>query len=1111
MKVYERTGWKKLVWILVLAIVITSVPVSFVEKADASTSYTFGPNVTGVLDGDTLTISGTGNIYHNGHTNSPIYSVRESIKNIVIKSGVTSIGHYTFQHCNNLASITIPDSVTSIGYMAFQDTYKLSSITLLGNANTTIDSTAFTNAGRDVTPKYAYAYPANTNAISAVTTAGYTVNNIRNFTFGPSVTGVLMGDTLTISGTGAMTDFTSTGSPIYSVRTTIKNVIIESGVTSVSNNAFRGCSSLASVVIPEGVTSIGNAAFYMCRSLTSVVIPESVTSIGDYAFFSCVSLSEITFPKVANATIGINAFSNAGLNVNPKYAYVLSGNTSFISAVTAAGYTPAYLLGEDVIGILNGNTVTISGTGPMTDFAAGSSPIYDVKDSIVNVIIEDGVTSVGSSVFDSCTNLKTVSLPNSLTGINSRAFTNTGITSINIPKSAQLIGTGTGGPLYYTTFLSTITVDSENPYYTVVDNVLYSKDMSTLVKYPSLRTGTLTIPQSVTSVQSASVSYAPYLDKIIIEGTSNPTISAWGGPGNYMPGLGTSVPGGTTIYTQAANTMMITAANAHGYTVEYLDTTPPVITLTPNTTSPTNQNVEIMINITDSDSGVAIKKYAEGFPAAAYFATGGLYIPSDYYSIYATRNGMWTVYAKDNAGNEVINTITISNIDKEAPQMGYSVDGSPTNQDVVITTYITDTGSGVTVKKWASGNQSKAYFSTGGTAFTESTFAVSTNNTYTVYAKDAAGNESIITIPVDTIDKVPPTAPSLSANTTSPTNQNVSVTITYSGDSTIKEYKIGNSGTWKGYNSAVSVIANNTVYARARDAAGNWSNEGSLVVSNIDKVLPVITITPVTTDPVAVMSIAVEITDAGGIAVRKFASGDRTAAYFQTGGDVFTENSITFDELIENGVYTVYAKDTAGNEAVQKITISNIDRIIRVTHPINAVWEYDPNTDTVSTTGIDITNNSVFGVDGCLAVEQVDEPGIYQIDHGTQSWLSGQPVLMWNELSTTAGLSELVLELAFIDGSNTYQSGIDLDGVPLDVFMIGVLMPPIFRLDKNSSVTYVVRPLKDTESDAYLVGKSWDRQYSFKHKLIFTFSMSDPNKPFRGGGSGDPIIPGDPV
>ena len=92
-------------------------------------------------------------------------------------------------------------------------------------------------------------------------------------------------------------------------------------------------------------------------------------------------------------------------------------------------------------------------------------------------------------------------------------------------------------------------------------------------------------------------------------------------------------------------------------------------------------------------------------------------------------------------------------------------------------------------------------------------------------------------------DKTPPAEATLSADITDPTNQGVTVTISYPDDAAVKEYKVGESGTWTAYTAPVVVPDNDTVYARGTDAVGNVSNVTSMTVSNIYKIAPVTTAT----------------------------------------------------------------------------------------------------------------------------------------------------------------------------------------------------------------------------------------------------------------------------
>jgi hypothetical protein len=111
---------------------------------------------------------------------------------------------------------------------------------------------------------------------------------------GTSLTWSLSGTTLTISGTGAMPDYTPGQTPWESYRTSITTVVIDNGVASIGRFAFSEFFHLTSVSIPSSVTDIITYAFSGCDDLTSINIPSSVTSIGDDAFSRCSSLTSIS-------------------------------------------------------------------------------------------------------------------------------------------------------------------------------------------------------------------------------------------------------------------------------------------------------------------------------------------------------------------------------------------------------------------------------------------------------------------------------------------------------------------------------------------------------------------------------------------------------------------------------------------------------------------------------------------------------------------------------------------------------------------------------------------------------------------------------------------------
>ena len=110
--------------------------------------------------------------------------------------------------------------------------------------------------------------------------------NAQTWSCGASLTATLSGGTLTISGTGDMTNYSSGTAPWYSVRTSITALSIGSGVITIGNSAFDGCINLTSVTIPNNVTSIGINIFGNCSGITELTLPfvgKSATATGSEA------------------------------------------------------------------------------------------------------------------------------------------------------------------------------------------------------------------------------------------------------------------------------------------------------------------------------------------------------------------------------------------------------------------------------------------------------------------------------------------------------------------------------------------------------------------------------------------------------------------------------------------------------------------------------------------------------------------------------------------------------------------------------------------------------------------------------------------------------------
>ena len=153
----------------------------------------------------------------------------------------------------------------------------------------------------DVTGDYMFTWTFATNTL----TVTYPEAGVQQC--GNDLYWSLANGTLTITGSGAMYDYSSGSAPWYNERSSIKNLSLPEGLTHIGQYAFYYCSALQSITIPNSVTSIGNSAFYDCNGFASITIPDNVTTIGKQAFYSCENLISVALGS-GITSIGSSAF-----------------------------------------------------------------------------------------------------------------------------------------------------------------------------------------------------------------------------------------------------------------------------------------------------------------------------------------------------------------------------------------------------------------------------------------------------------------------------------------------------------------------------------------------------------------------------------------------------------------------------------------------------------------------------------------------------------------------------------------------------------------------------------------------------------------------------------
>lgn len=141
--------------------------------------------------------------------------------------------------------------------------------------------------------------------------------------------------------------------------------------------------------------------------------------------------------------------------------------------------------------------------------------------SLTSIMIPEGVTSIRSYAFSGCSSLTSITIPERVTSIEQRAFHGCNLTSLTIPKNVSLIEGAA--------FSCPFTVSTDNPNFIVKDNVLFSKDLSTLFLYPSsLSAKEYTIPNGVITIGEMAFLESNLTEIIIPNSVKKIDVAAFG-------------------------------------------------------------------------------------------------------------------------------------------------------------------------------------------------------------------------------------------------------------------------------------------------------------------------------------------------------------------------------------------------------------------------------------------------------------------------------------------------------------------------------------------------------------------------------------------------------
>jgi hypothetical protein len=397
---------------------------------------------------------------------------------------------------------------------------------------------------------------------------------------GDNLAWVLQDSTLTISGSGEMSQFSqSNPSPwnTNTLRTYVKKVIIQAPITKISEHAFTGLPSLVAVEFPGSVTEITSRAFYKCDRLTSISALTDVKNYGEEAFSECTALElpYVDFSKVeymgkmafygctglksirlpsnvresAFANSGISGVSGGeGLKIIPIKLFQGCKNLTSItlpSTITAirtaafdeSGLTsiniPESVTSIDIYAFRNSALTTIRLPSGLTTL--GENVLQSTK--LTAVTIPSGITKIPVGTFIGCEELISVDLPAGITEIGGGAFGGCKkLSSVTLPASLERLANGVfarsglesihipekviqiGDQVFSNCEkLAAIHVDNANSAYLSDDGVLFNKAKTTLLQYPANKTGDkYTIPSTVNTIGSRAFDLSVQLKYLVI-------------------------------------------------------------------------------------------------------------------------------------------------------------------------------------------------------------------------------------------------------------------------------------------------------------------------------------------------------------------------------------------------------------------------------------------------------------------------------------------------------------------------------------------------------------------------------------------------------------------
>lgn len=389
---------------------------------------------------------------------------------------VTEIGDTAFYQCADLAAVTIPHSVANVASKAFYECSGLRYVKIADGST----PLSFTDSYQFWTSPLDSAYIG------------------RDLEYG--------------SGRkyGGYSPFVGMS---YRQFTPIKKVEFGDSVTVIGDKLFQYSASLESIVFGDNVTEI-LSAFRNCTALTVLEFPASVTTI-EGAFNSCDNISRVVCLGETPPTLS-GGFPTEAILFVPEGcldAYQSVKAWSRFAKIIDAPYIPDFMV--------DGIKYSLVGKGEVGVVAINDTTKYVGDITLPDTVVHEGatyaLTTICRGAFNQCTELNSVKIPATVISIEELAFANSGLVSIELPKSLTNIAAES---FAYCHNLSSVTLPDS----------LITIGESAFQSCGNL--GRIVIPASVEYIRSSAFSGCG-IDTMIVKSMTPPIVSSSDALGSY--------------------------------------------------------------------------------------------------------------------------------------------------------------------------------------------------------------------------------------------------------------------------------------------------------------------------------------------------------------------------------------------------------------------------------------------------------------------------------------------------------------------------------------------------------------------------------------------------